>query len=86
MLIAGFAIAAVQPCPERAFRPAPCRIFYCRGLPKPFQEEISEQVQDRLQRLHEHFRAVYYYADLLEWLGMQDQGGIFTVDSGARRG
>jgi hypothetical protein len=23
MLIAGFAIAAVQPCPERAFRPAP---------------------------------------------------------------
>ena len=54
-------------CTDREFRPAGCRIFFCRTLPETFQNELTEQVLNQLRRLHEQFRAVYYYADLRNW-------------------
>lgn len=56
-------------CSLRDFRPAGCRIFYCRDLPAGFQQELTELVLTRLRGLHEQFGAVYYYGDLREWLG-----------------
>jgi Fe-S-cluster containining protein len=55
-------------CVMREYRPASCRIFYCRDLDVNFQNELTEQVLDRLRRLHEQFNAVYCYADLCKWL------------------
>ena len=56
-------------CGNRAYRTAGCRIFFCRGVPEAFQHELTEQVLDRLRRLHGKLGAVYCYADLREWLG-----------------
>jgi len=55
-------------CLGREFRPTGCRIFFCNGLAKQYQNELAEQVLERLRRLHEQFGAVYYYADLRDWL------------------
>ena len=57
-----------QGCLMRPNRPASCRIFYCRDLDNDFQNELTEQVLQKLRRLHEQFRAVYYYADMEQWL------------------
>jgi len=62
-------------CTRRRQRPAGCRIFFCRDLPTDFQNELSEMVQDRLKRLHQHFQAVYYYTDWLSWLNTQRNHG-----------
>lgn len=55
-------------CLMREYRPASCRIFYCRDLPLGLQNELTEQMLGRLRSLHELFRAPYYYGDLREWL------------------
>lgn len=55
-------------CRMRPYRPASCRIFYCKDLDPAFQNEITEQALLLLRRLHEKFHAVYYYADLAQWL------------------
>lgn len=49
-------------------RTAGCRIFYCRDFPDELQNEIYEQIMERLKQLHNHCGAVYYYADLTWWL------------------
>ncbi len=49
-------------------RTAGCRIFYCRDFPDELQNEIYEQVMERLKCLHNQYGAVYYYADLTWWL------------------
>jgi len=61
-------------CLARAFRPSGCRIFHCRGLDTDLQSELTEEVLRRLRRLHEQWSAVYYYADLLEWLARWARG------------
>ena len=61
-----------QGCAMRDFRPAGCRIFYCSGLEPEFQHELTELVLTSLRGLHEQFGAVYYYADLQEWLARLD--------------
>jgi Fe-S-cluster containining protein len=60
-------------CALHAFRPSGCRIFYCKEPNRQFQEEITEQVIESLRFLHVQFEAVYYYADLLEWLSRTEQ-------------
>jgi len=55
-------------CSMRCFRPASCRIFYCRDLDVNFQNELTEQALQRLRRLHERYGAIYCYADLFAWL------------------
>jgi len=57
-------------CLMRPFRPASCRIFYCRDLDTPFQNELNEQVVQELRRLHEQFQALYYYTDMDHWLAL----------------
>lgn len=57
-----------QGCIKRDLRPAGCRIFYCRGLDSDFQSLLTENVLNRLKILHQQFKAVYYYANLLDWL------------------
>ncbi len=57
-----------QGCIMRDYRPAGCRIFFCRDLPEAFQNDISEQALESLKNLHESFLAPYYYADLRYWL------------------
>jgi uncharacterized protein len=59
-------------CTVRQFRPASCRIFFCRSLDPRFQSELTEQVLARLRRLHEQFHAPYLYADLIQWLQSSD--------------
>jgi len=61
-----------QGCVIRPFRPASCRIFYCRAVPEKFQNELTEQVLQRLRKLHEQFAAPYYYADLRQWLSSKN--------------
>ncbi len=53
-------------------RTAGCRIFYCRELPSELQNELYEQVLERLKVLHTHYEAPYYYADLMWWLKSAD--------------
>ena len=55
-------------CLRHNYRPTGCRIFYCDGIDKSFQAEMTEQVLERLRRMHEELGAVYYYGDVLEWL------------------
>ena len=63
-----------QGCTARPFRPASCRIFYCRDLPAEFQHNLTEQVMQRLMVMHEEFQAPYYYADLRQWLQSSRMG------------
>ena len=49
-------------------RTAGCRIFYCRDLPDELQNELYEQVLERLKVIHHQYNAPYYYADLMWWL------------------
>ena len=60
-------------CALHAFRPSGCRIFYCKELNRQFQAEITEQALESLRSLHIQFGAVYYYADLLDWLSYSEQ-------------
>jgi uncharacterized protein len=55
-------------CVARAFRPTGCRIFFCRGLDKNYQHELAEETLRQLRQFHQQFKAVYYYADLADWL------------------
>lgn len=55
-------------CALRPYRSASCRIFFCQSLEPAFQNELTEQVLQRLRQLHQQFDAVYCYADLQEWL------------------
>lgn len=61
-------------CSVRQFRPASCRIFFCRDLDPHFQSELTEQVLARLRRLHETFCTPYLYADLLVWFPSAESG------------
>lgn len=54
-------------CSARQGRPSGCRIYHCRALAEPFQNELSEKVLGQLRSLHHRFGAVYHYADLLDW-------------------
>ena len=55
-------------CTTRDYRPAGCRIFFCRDLDRHLQNELTENVLKRLKTMHQQFAAVYYYANLLDWL------------------
>ena len=55
-------------CDMRNHRPAGCRIFYCNSLDADYQNELTEQVLNRLRQMHQSLGAVYYYADLMQWL------------------
>ena len=55
-------------CAMRMHRPTGCRIFYCKGLPTEFQNELTENALASLRSLHEEFGAIYYYANLTDWL------------------
>ncbi len=55
-------------CIIRPYRTAGCRIFFCQSLDPDYQHKLTEQSLARLRELHHEFSAVYYYADLLEWL------------------
>ncbi|MBN1844769.1 MAG: YkgJ family cysteine cluster protein [Sedimentisphaerales bacterium] len=57
-----------QICRARQFRPAGCRIFFCRTPNPQFQAELSEYAHKQLRRLHEQLRIVYWYADLGTWV------------------
>ncbi len=49
-------------------RTAGCRIFYCRDLPHELQNELYEQILERLKVLHNHYNTPYYYSDVMWWL------------------
>jgi uncharacterized protein len=63
-------------CTLRTLRPSGCRIFFCRGLDKNYQHELTEEILRQLRRFHMDFNAVYYYADLLDWLDGYHRYGI----------
>ena len=60
-------------CAMRNHRPAGCRIFYCENLDSDYQNELTEQVLTRLRQMHQSLGAVYYYADLMQWLKLIDK-------------
>ena len=73
-------------CGVRDVRPAGCRIFFCRGLPREFQNELAEQIVQNFRELHRRLEAVYYYGDVQRWLEGLVEAGLLKIDNAARAG
>jgi len=55
-------------CIMRPYRPAGCRIFFCKDLPADYQQEVTENTLRILRQFHNDFAIPYLYADFLTWL------------------
>ncbi|MBI1368938.1 MAG: hypothetical protein GC162_09830 [Planctomycetes bacterium] len=57
-------------CGVHAIRPLGCRIYYCDPAAKSWQNEVYEQYQNELRRLHDQRGLTYRY---MEWrMGLED--------------
>lgn len=60
-------------CQARSRRPLGCRVFYCDPAARHWQGPLTEEMLDRLRRMHEELEVRYFYADWLSILRSLDE-------------